>query len=134
MNTTRITKNCTRATLFALFASMLSTGFTACTDKEDLSMVTTDQTENFAPPPLLPTEDAKTVMISGKTYVFGGNYKGEGKALVDRVVTSASSLQEDGVQNIIIHNSSIPSLTDAMTTDLLLQMSRGAALVVVEAI
>lgn len=132
MKTNSILKKQSKATTYALLISVMSIGFTACTDNENLTEVAPVNTENIVAPPVLPTEDAKNVMISGKTYVFNGNYTGKGKALVDRVGTPATSLLEDGLQNIIIHGSSIPSLTNAETADLLLQMARGAALVVVD--
>lgn len=132
MKTNSILNNNSKATMFALLIAIMSIGFTACTDNENFTEVTPDNTANIVAPPVLPIEDAKTVMISEKTYVFNGNYRGEGKALVDRVGTPATSLRDDGLQNIIIHGSGIPSLSNEETVDLLLQMARGAALVVVD--
>ena len=126
-------KNSLEATMLAMFATMLSVGFTACNDDDDDSQeVAPERTVNYVTPPVQPTEDARTVMITGKTYVFDGSYTDEGRALVERVKTRAASLEEDGVKNIIIHDSRIATLTNAETANLLLQMSQGAALVVAD--
>ncbi|MBP3755809.1 MAG: hypothetical protein J6I61_00810, partial [Prevotella sp.] len=116
------------------FMTMFS--LAACSDHLDVvdggTPQSSEQSESYVNPPAQPTTDAMTVTISGSTYVFNGNYTGEAKALVNRVTTSAASLQENGVKNIIIHGSRIASLTNKETADLLLQMSRGASLVVAD--
>ena len=116
------------------FMTMFS--LAACSDHLDVvdggTPQSSEQAESYVNPPTQPTTDAMTVTVSGSTYVFNGNYTGEAKALVNRVTTSAASLQENGVKNIIIHGSRIASLTNKETADLLLQMSRGASLVVAD--
>lgn len=119
---------------FAIFCGGLTmTAMTACNDYDEIANEgKSDNVENCVAPPTQPTTDARTVTVSGSTYVFNGNYTGEAMALVNRVTTSAASLQENGVKNIIIPGSSIASLTNKETADLLLQMSRGASLVVAD--
>ena len=119
---------------FAIFCGGLTmTAMTACNDYDEIANEgKSDNVENCVAPPAQPTTDAMTVTVSGATYVFNGNYTGEAKALVNRVTTPAASLQENGVKNIIIHGSRIASLTNKEAADLLLQMSRGASLVVAD--
>ncbi len=116
-----------------LCSGLMMTALAACSDNDEMIVEThQDNVDIPVPTPEQQVTDDMSVTISGSTYVFGGDYTAEGKALVNRVNNTAGSLKDTGVENIIIHNGRIPSLTDNETTDLLQQMAGGAALVVAE--
>lgn len=121
-----------KATMLALFATILSMGFAACYDNNDPAVEPSDSSDNYEEPPVQPTTDAKEVMIADKTFVFDGSYSNEGLALTDRVTTRAANLQDDDLKNIIIHGNSIAALTNTETAQMLMQMSNGVALVVAD--
>ena len=113
--------------------ALTMTALAACNDYDEMTNESqADNVVNYVAPPTQSPVDVRTVTVKGSTYVFNGDYKGEGKALVDRVTAPAGSLQQEGVMNIIIHGNRIGSLSNQESTYLLLNMSRGAALVVAE--
>jgi len=121
-----------KAAKLALFATILSMGFAACSDNNDPAVDPSDSTDIYEEPPAQPTADAKEVMLTDKTFVFDGGYTNEGLALTGRVTTRAANLQDDDLKNIIIHGNSIAALTNTEAAQILTQMSNGVALVVID--
>ena len=70
--------------LFSAVLMGIAMLMTACVAKDDnvAAAGDPDTIEDFDMPEQAPTTDALAVPIDGTTYVFDGNYSGEGKALV----------------------------------------------------
>lgn len=114
---------------------------TACADNVDNSAAAgnPDTIEDFEEPENEPTADAQEVDIKGTTYVFDGNYSGEGRALVDRVKDRATSLTigdtphpNEDIENIILHNSQIGTMSNGELATLIMVLTKGGSVVVAD--
>ena len=121
-----------------IFASVCLLLVTACKDDDKNTPVEgdPDTLEEFVEPEAEPTADAMSVMLEGTTYVFDGNYTGEGKALVARVedratwLGSDSQLPNEDVDNIILTGDRIGNLSNADYAGIIMVLSNGGSVAV----
>ena len=127
--------------LFSAVLMGIAMLMTACVAKDDnvAAAGDPDTIEDFDMPEQAPTTDALAVPIDGTTYVFDGNYSGEGKALVDRVKDRVTWLAEsettppnESVENIILHNSQVGHLSNGELASIIMVMSKGGSIVVAD--
>lgn len=134
------TKNCNyfHFAILMIGAVMM---MTACSENDDKTVVPgdPDTIEDFAEPEQEPTADVQEVTIKGTTYVFDGNYTGEGKALVDRVTNRATSLTigdtphpNEDIENVILHNSRIGNMSNGELASLIMVLTKGGSVVVAD--
>lgn len=122
----------------AMFVSVSMIMLTSCSDNND-NPDDSDSTEHYVIPDADPTADLLSTTINARTYVFGGNYKGEGRALVARATNLESQLlpsegtpPNENVENIILHNDQIGSLKNGEAAAMIMVLSKGGAIAIAD--
>ena len=130
----RLLKRMWTALCMGMAAVAMTTIMTGCSDDDNDAASNPDLIEDFEDPAAAPTVDALTVPIKGETYVFEGNYSGDGKALADRVQKRAAYLASDAnkpnedVENIIVHNDRIVKLNNAEASAMIMVLAKGGSI------
>ena len=86
-----------------LFSCGLSLSMVSCANNDNILVYDDNSEEYFEQSDPTPTADQLAVKIDGLTYVMDAPYADEGKALVNRVVMHASSIDDPDLRNIIIY-------------------------------
>lgn len=122
----------------AIFVSVSMMTLASCEDKDD-NPAGSEHTTQYVMPETDPTADQLTTTIVGKTYVFGGNYTGECKALVNRATNLVSLLVSDEeiapneeVENIILHNDKIDNLENSELAAMIMVLAKGGTIAIAE--
>ena len=124
--------------LYAGMAAVVSITIAGCSDDDNAAQNDTEQAEDFEDPEQEPAADALGVKLKCLTYVFDGNYTGEGKALAARADNRATTLASDSekpneeVENIIVHNDRIGHMTNAEYAAMIMVLANGGSIVVAE--
>ena len=126
----------------AMFFSASVMTLTSCVANDDnpgANPGDSDNSEQYVTPETDPTADQLTTTVKGKTYVFEGNYTGEGKALVARVTNPvAQLLPKDGtppneeVEHIILHNDHIAHLKNGEVAALIMVLAKGGTIAIAD--
>ncbi|MDO4197145.1 MAG: hypothetical protein Q4D33_13485, partial [Prevotellaceae bacterium] len=95
----------------------------ACNDNDDNTA--NDNIEDIEPSP---KEDALTVNVSSKTFIFQGDYASTSAALSRRLTNIADRIDET-VESVVINDNCIPSLTDQDYRDIMSVILRGGSIV-----
>lgn len=109
----------------AMMMTSCSSDDNATDDGQEIESIGVEMTDD-------PTEDKLGVTINGLTYVFDAAYTGEGAALVRRAVKRVTSIQDAGLDNIIMHTSNISKLTKDELVAIAALVVNGGSLMVVE--
>ena len=95
----------------------------ACSDNDD-NTATDDIEDNDASP----KQDALTVNVSSKTFIFNADYSSTAAALIKRLKNIADRIDET-VESVVINDNCIPSLTEQDYSDIMSVILRGGSIV-----
>lgn len=95
----------------------------ACNDNDDNTA--NDNIEDIEPSP---KEDALTVNVSSKTFIFNADYSSTAAALSKRLKNIADRIDET-VESVVINDNCIPSLTEQDYSDIMSVILRGGSIV-----
>ena len=115
-----------------LFSCGLSLSMVSCANNDNIVFYDDNSEEYFEPSDPTPTADQLAVKIDGLTYVMDAPYADEGKALVNRVVMHASSINDPDLRNIIIYAPHCNKLSSNDCAAIIKLMANGGSLVMVE--
>ena len=106
------------------FASLIIVGaLGSCNDNDDNTA--NDNIEDIEPSP---KEDALTVNVSSKTFIFNADYSSTAAALSKRLKNIADRIDET-VESVVINDNCIPSLTEQDYRDIMSVILRGGSIV-----
>ena len=115
-----------------LFSCGLAQLMVSCTNSDNIVVYDDNSEKNFVPAVPTPTADQLKVKIDGLTYVMDAQYADEGKALVNRVVNRAATIDDPNLSNIIIYAPQCDKLTHNDCAAIIRLMANGGSLVMVE--